>query len=150
MAPLPRPARTPFCWPRRTSLATQIAASFADKEDELKTWSQTLKQNCEEHLGELRLLAPWLAAKSEIRNPKSEINRGLLAPAAKLEEKLAALDQALTLRELSMLDQSLDPLIEGGVDRDEFSRCLREAGDHARQRLLTLESLATQSDELAT
>jgi cyclic beta-1,2-glucan synthetase len=135
---------------RATSLATQIAASFADKEDELKTWSQTLKQNCEEHLGELRLLAPWLAAKSEIRNPKSEINRGLLAPAAKLEEKLAALDQALTLRELSMLDQPLDPLIEGGVDRDEFSRCLREAGDHARQRLLTLESLATQSDELAT
>jgi cyclic beta-1,2-glucan synthetase len=32
---------------------------------------------------------------------------------------------------------------------DDFARCLREAGDHARERLLALEALAKQCDELA-
>jgi cellobiose phosphorylase len=137
---------------RATSLATQIAASFANREEELKEWGQTLKRNCEEHLEELRFIAPWLAltTKSESGNPKSEISKSLLTSApAKLEEKFAQLDQARTLREVSMLDQSPGSLIEEGAGFAELACCLREAGDHARQRLLALETLATQSDELA-
>ena len=159
---------------RATNLATQIAASFANKEDELKTWSQTLKRNCEAHLEDLRFLAPWLAlpistrsrrreaaqtSKSAIGNRQSAIEMSLLTSAAtKFEETLVALDQAPTLRELSKLDQSLSARSASGdgrtpgeadVERDELSRCLREASDHARQRLLALETLATQSDQLA-
>ena len=83
----------------------------------------------------------------------------------RLKRKFAQLDQAPTLREVSTLDQSLCPLIEAALQDlptepaqsrkeeqkhlAELSRCLREASDHARQRLLALETLARQSDELA-
>ena len=108
---------------RVTKFSIQIAASFANKEDELKMWSQTLKRNCEEHLEELRFLAPWLAARSEI-------NQSPLMPAAtQFKKGLAALDQSPTLRELSTWDQSIDPLIEDGVDRRQNSHaaCARPA-----------------------
>ena len=89
----------------------------------------------------------------------------LTSAATRLEEKLAQLDQAPTLREISQFDQSLCPLIEAALQDlpaepaqsptgrrtqlTELLRCLREASDHARQRLLALEALARQSDELA-
>ena len=157
---------------RVTSLATQFAASPAKPEGELKEWSESLKRSCEEHLEELRLLAPWLRSSDKaVRAPD-------------LAETLAALDHAPTLRELSTLDQSLSfrsapvpgaaasesfavaekselPLLshvaapedgrtpgEAGAIQTKLSRCLREASDHARQRLLALETLAKQCDEL--
>jgi cellobiose phosphorylase len=148
-----------------TGHATKIAVAPANEEKEISGWAQILKRDCESHLEELRFLAPWLAlpisirgsrreeaptSKSEIRNPKSEINQSLLtSAAARLEEKFAQLDQAPTLREVSMFDQSLDSLIEAGNSDSELSRCFREASDHARQRLLALEALAKQCDELA-
>ncbi|HEV7925200.1 MAG TPA: glucoamylase family protein, partial [Verrucomicrobiae bacterium] len=100
-------------------------------------------------------LAPWLV----LGDFKSQISD------LKFQESLARLDQTPTLREVSALDQSLCPLIEAasqGLPMEpaqsreeeqnyltEFSRCLREANDRARQRLLALETLATQGDELA-
>ena len=65
-----------------------------------------------------------------------------------------------------MLEQSLGPLIEAALQEISLepaspphkpkteqlansARCLREASDHARQRLLALENLARQCDELA-
>ena len=147
------------CLERMTDVATQIADSFASKADDLKTWSQTLKQNCAEQLEELRFIAPWLALKSAIGNRQSAIETSLLTSAAtQFEEHFTALDQAPTLRELATLDPSLlvrrasedgRAPAETGAGRDEFARCLHEAGDHARQRLLALETLAQQSDELA-
>ena len=143
---------------RATEQATKIASSLAEEEAELKEWSQTLQRNCEEHLEELRFLAPWVTLANsdrssryeEARTPKPEINQSLLTPAATtLEEKLAGLDRAPTLREVSLLDQSPGALREAGVAPDELARCLREASDHARQRLLALEALARQADELA-
>jgi len=164
-----------------TRHATAIAASLVNDGDELNGWAQTLKRNCEEHLENLLLLAPWLAlpapgpgrrheavppSKSEIGNQELEINQRLNPPAAtRLEEKLAELDEPSTLRELAEFEHSLCPLIEAalqeaatepGQSRQEaqeplaaLARCLHEAGDHARQHLLSLETLATQSDELA-
>jgi cellobiose phosphorylase len=130
-----------------TGQAIKLAAALANGEEELKGWSQTLKRNCEEQLADLLYLAPWLASKSEIRNPKSEISQSLLTSAAtKMEEQL---DSAPTLREVSTWDQSFSPLIGEGASLTELSRCLSEASDHARQRLLALEALAKQSDELA-
>jgi cyclic beta-1,2-glucan synthetase len=165
---------------RATDQAAKIAASLANEEKKLKGWAQTLQRNCQELMEDLLFLAPWLAlpnptlgrrdeiltAKSGTRNPDSKINQSLLPPAAAcLEEKLAQLDQAPTLREVAKFDQSLCPLIEAAL-RDfptepsqsrpekqkqlaELLRCLREAADHARQRLRTLENLAKQSDEMA-
>jgi cyclic beta-1,2-glucan synthetase len=150
---------------RATDLATQVAVAFANHEGELADWSRTLKQNCEDQLEELRFLAPWLRVdnsprsgrrkealtfKAEIRNPKSEISQSHLTSAAtNLEETLAQLDQAPTLRELATLDQSASPQIEGGEGGAELARHRREAADRARQRLLALEALAQQCDELA-
>ena len=123
---------------RVTILAGKIADSFAHGEPELKQWGQTLQQSCEEHLEDLRFLAPWL------RNDES-----LMRAPDDLAEKLLRFDHALTLREVSMLAKSLSPLINEDEGHTELSRCLLEAGDHARQRLLALEALAKQSDELA-
>jgi cellobiose phosphorylase len=67
--------------------------------------------------------------------------------AARLEAQLAQLDQARTLREVSRFGQAPDS--ELGGEFTELARCLREAGDHAGQRLLALEALAKQSEELA-
>jgi cellobiose phosphorylase len=147
---------------RAASLALQIAASLTNREEEPKEWAQTLTRSCEEHLEELRFLAPWLALpcanrwsrREEARTSSSRSGEGdhnLLAPAGtELDEKrFAELDQAPTLREVSTLDQSPGPLIEESAGSAELSRCLREASDHARQRLLALETLARQCDELA-
>lgn len=137
---------------RATNHAAQVAASFASREEELKAWSQKLKRNCEEQLEEFRFLAPWLrSADSLVRTNPSSVTAlaDMAVRAPDLAEKLAALDQAPTLRELSTLDQSLEPWLEEGAVPAELSRCLREASDHARQRLFTLDNLATQCDELA-
>jgi len=161
---------------RAAGQAAGIAASLANKEEEIKVWSQTLKRNCDEHLEDLLFLAPWLALPipsrgkpgGEIPTPPSLAPKGensLPAPAVTLAEKLAQLDQAPTLQEVAKFEQSLCPLIEAALlelptgvaqarteDQShltELSRCLREASDHARQRLLALETLARQCDELA-
>ena len=123
---------------RATSKAAQIAASLASSDKELKDWGQTLQRNCEEQLEELRFLAPWLQSEDHF-----------LRASGVLAEKLGQLDRATTLREISMLDQSLAPMMEQAGGSEELSRCLREAGEHARQRILALETLARQSDELA-
>jgi cellobiose phosphorylase len=162
---------------RATGQATMIAASLANEADEIKGWTQTLKRNCEDQLEDMLFLSPWLVlptpSHSRLREDipthpslAAKEGKGFLASAATmLEEKLAQLDQASTLREVAKFEQSLCPLIEAALQDlptepasyrkeelkylTELSRCLREAGEHARQRLLALETLAGQSDEMA-
>ena len=161
---------------RVTDQATRFAATVgSDAGEELKWWSQALERSCREHMADLLFLAPWLAlappdsssrreealtSMSEVRSPKSEVEMSLLTSAAtSLDEKLAQLSQSPTLREVSELDQSLCPLIEAALQDcvaegatsplTEWLRCLREASDHARQRLFALETLVRQSSELA-
>ncbi|MDB6065411.1 MAG: Cellobiose phosphorylase, partial [Pedosphaera sp.] len=123
---------------RATVQAAEIAGSLANEEGGAKEWSQTLKRNCEEHLADMLFLAPWLRSADILARAHGD-----------LAEKLLQLDHAPTLLEVSLLDESLIPLIEGDVSFNEFSRSLREACDHARQRLSALETLAGQCDELA-
>jgi len=127
---------------RATILAGKVAASFAHGEHEhdhqQQHWSRSLQQSCEEHLEDLRFLAPWL------RNEES-----LMRASGDLAEKLLRFDHAPSLREISVLSKSLSPLIGESESHTELSRCLLEAGEYARQRLLALEVLAKQSDELA-
>ena len=107
---------------------------------------------------------PASSAKSE--SPDSKVDGGPLAPlAGSLEERLTHLDQPPTLREAATFGESPGPPVEAAAPArppspDQsgqeapaglagLSRCLREAGDHARERLLELEALARQCDELA-
>ena len=147
---------------RVTVQATRIAVALANKEEELAAWAQTLKHNSEEHLEELLFLAPWLALPVPRHGNPQE---GQSTAQAELEAKLAQLDQTPTLREAAKWDETLNPLIEAALlalpaapaplrhEQQEYFtellRCLRKASGHARQRLLTLEALARQSDELA-
>ena len=164
--------------PQGDGISEQLLPNEAE---ELCWWAQSLKQNCEAHLEDLLLLAPWLrlpatrwdrqregtrASKSAIANRQSPIDQSLLpSAAAQLEEKLTRLDEGPTMREVANFEHSLCPIVEA-VMRElptelhpsrpetqsylaELANCLREAGDQARQRLLALEALAGQCDELA-
>ncbi|MBA3762335.1 MAG: hypothetical protein H0X04_03185, partial [Chthoniobacterales bacterium] len=119
--------------------AAQIVAALANREEDLKAWAQILQRNCEEHLEELRFLAPW-SARADLAN---------LRPPADLVDKLAQLDGNLSLREISDLDQTLVAQLEGQLWLEEWAICLREASTRARERVLTLENLARQSEEVA-
>jgi cellobiose phosphorylase len=162
---------------RARDQAGLIAAGLSGRDEELKTWAQTLKRMCEEHLEDLLFLAAWLALPAppyagwpdELRAAPPPGTGGAGDPpasvGARLGEALARLEQAPTVRDISQLDQTLCPLIEtvlrdGSLDSAplrrgespplvELLRCLREASEHARQRLRAVEALARQSDELA-
>ena len=136
---------------------------------ELKWWTQALERNCRDHLEDLLFLAPWLtlapgsvARISYLVHGKSPtFERGRLA-----RRGFAALDQGLTLRQVSEFDQSLCPELEAALQAlstepasarkseeeallAEWLRCLREASDRASQRILALQTLAEQSATLA-
>jgi len=117
-------------------LAHKIAISLENMGHELKQWSQTLQQSCDEHLADLRFIAPWLCDENFVSAS------GISA------EELLRFDRGYTLREISML---VCPAPGTDKNKNEPPRtsCLQDAADHARQRLLELESLARQSDELA-
>ena len=128
-----------------TARATRIAETLAQAAEEPKAWAHILQRDCESHLEELRFLAPWLAvtSKPESGKPKSE------SQAAPLASAVAKLDQARTLREAGELGQSASPPMEAGDGGSEIARCLQAAGENARLRLLALEALAKQCDQLA-
>ncbi len=111
-----------------TASAARIATALADGDPESARWAQTLHRTCAEHQAELTGFAPWLA------------NTGLLASApADLAAKFSRPDAAPTLRELVELESS--PVATPAW--------LSEAVERARERLVTLEFLARQSEELA-
>ncbi|MDR3460465.1 MAG: glucoamylase family protein [Verrucomicrobiae bacterium] len=164
--PAPASLSAAFAWLKKAaSHAAKIAASLAGEEKATSRWAQILQRDCEAHLAEWQFLAPWLALPAPIRRRQDDgapaakaengrrtggNNPGIRAPAATtMAEKFARLDQGLTLREVSLLDQSPAPMIDDDAGFAELSRCLREAADHARQRMRELEALAKQCDELA-
>ena len=150
-----------------------IAEGLANQAEELKGWGQTLKRNCEEHRDDLLHMAPWLAlappppalgGREGGTWPASTAPAGrqpgpVASASAMALERLAWLDRSPTLRELSALDHSLSPLIEDaqkdfpagpeGAWLSEFSRCVHEAGERARERMLALDRLEQQSAEMA-
>jgi len=143
LAEAPTGLRAAFALLKRTAYhANQIATTLAKEAKEISQWAEILRRECEAHLEELRFLAPWL---SLAKTPESNRNLPTLT-ATKLADQFVQLDQALTLQETSLCDQSPDPLADGN---EELARCRREAGEHARQRLHTLENLAKQIDKLA-
>jgi hypothetical protein len=97
----------------------QIAAALANEEKEISGWAKILKRDCEAHWKNCASSRPGCVAhlncrreeaptaKAENGKRKAEINQSLLtSAAAKSDNQLPPLDQALTLREVSRLDQS--------------------------------------------
>ncbi len=140
--------------------AAEIAGSMAAGEEEPRSWAQALSRGCEEHLEELRFIAPWLALQGAGNDGLNGAARpllarltgaggGAIAPAATAGEMLAELDKVPTLREVSALDKLLGPVAADGAGESEFTHSLREASARARQRLVEVEVLAKQGDDLA-
>ena len=157
--------------------AARLAAVLTNEAEELKGWTHALKRNCEEHLEELLFLAPWLGLEPMKQTPSASapVSGARPGPQDKpaesggvmdlLAARLAPLDQVPTLREVSELDQSICPLIaealqtlsgepsesqkEERKNLEDLARHLRTASDHARHRLVVLEKVAAQSEELA-
>jgi cellobiose phosphorylase len=172
----PRAAFALLQW--ATAQATSIADSVGGEGAELKGWARTLVRNCAEHTEDILFLAPWMAlpdpgflSRGGSRPPAAPISpKGPAEPPvpgpSALDEGLAQLNRPMTLREIAVLDQTLCPLIaeasrapgtgvQGSQQGDKafldgLSRCVREASDRARQRLLSLEDLERQVDELAS
>ena len=116
--------------------ATMVAAPLADESEPLRGWVRVLQQNCQEQLDDLRWLAPWLTLPTPVR-------RG------PLDEWLARLNPAPTLREMAACDASLEVSVQLDAHEADLCRRLQEAGQRARERLAELESLARQCDEMA-
>ncbi len=135
-----------------TGQATGIITSPARQDDAFKEWAQTLKAHCEDHLEEMRFIAPWLALQRP--NPSNIV-----------EQQLFQLDKAPTLRAITKFDQSLVPLVDKALRNltaaadpslaeetyhlTVFLSSLRTATENARLRLRAMETLATQCEELA-
>lgn len=149
--------------------ATVIASSLSQAEADLQEWAQALKLLCEDHLQELLYCAPWLAVRnsqgqsiSPGSSSKSESSpAGSVSSAANgtIDQRLNHLGFTSTLRQVASwktteLDSDSPSLASGpnlaiSEMPPELANFLRQATDHANQRLLTLESLARHCDELA-
>jgi cellobiose phosphorylase len=161
LAAAPSGLRAAFALLKRAAdQATRFADTMAGEQERLREWAQTLRADCEGHLEELQSLAPWLALacagddgrRDAARNSPRRLprgKRGPLAPAASLDELLAELDEARTFREVCLFEQS--PVLPGdaGGALAELWRCVRTAGERARQRLMEVEALAKEGDQLA-
>jgi cellobiose phosphorylase len=115
---------------RVSILAHKIAISLESRGHEIKQWSQLLQHSCDEHLADLRFIAPWLG------------DEDFMSATGIPVEQHQRFVHGFTLREISMLANSVP-------DDTALARCLQDAIEHARLRLQDLESLARQSDELA-
>jgi hypothetical protein len=147
---------------RATDRAAALAAALDEGAgEELTWWTHALERNCRDHLEDLLFLAPWLTLA-----PDCAPHGAAVTASENLPAKLAQLDQAATLRQVSELAQSLCPLFEAALQAlslkpasprkpeeeaclAQWLRLLREAGSRAGQRILALETLARQTAELA-
>jgi len=160
----PAGLRPAFVWLQSAAdRAVRISLRLANEAPAVRQWAKILQRDCQAQLTELLWLAPWLAlpdsvwggAAAEVA-PASTPGGGrkpaqrprLPAVATKLDALFTQLGQEITLRDAARLDESPGSLTEAGGGAD-LARCLREAADHARQRLLALEALARQCDGLA-
>ena len=142
-----------------------IAVDLESEKAEVRDWALTFKQNCEENLNDMLFLAPWLTLFTSDNSNWVDDDNGLPSVTVPLKKIMTQLDQAPTLREVSLFEQSICAVIETAC-RDlvsesstflqakrkqltELSLSLGEAGDRAHQRMLLLETLVVQIEGLA-
>jgi len=115
-------------------------------------WTSALERGATKHAEDILSLAPWLA-----HSPGSWTNASI-DPG--LRDELLHIEQSPTLHDVAEFDQTLCPLIEaaleGGVSDTTESASLahllpllHHASDRAGARIIELDALARQSNELA-
>ena len=137
-----------------------IGASLADNNNEVQSWIQTLKKNIEDYIEELLHLAPWLHIYQP--TPHEDLDGNLDEVISQIKE----LDNGLTLREVSQLDETICPLIEITLMRlsnlknpsakehiisylNLWLSNLHKAVSHASRRIQMIRTLIDQSESFA-
>jgi len=147
----PANPREAFAFMEVVSDQVERIAELGGVKEKFAPWMKILKANCEEHLEDMKLITTWLSLP--------------LPTSGSLLGKLTALEQPMSLRQISILGSTCVPIIEialreisnletssGRLERERLevlSRYLCNAAELACQRILTLEALAKQSDDLA-
>ncbi len=135
-----------------TGQATAMAASLAKEGEDFKAWAPAFRDNCRDQLEDMLLLAPWLALTTPRHGERSEVILTQLDRAPRLREMSPFVQSACALIETTLHDfpvTSPQSQNEEQLFLTNLSSCLREADEQARQRLLRLESIASQCEELA-
>ena len=134
LAPTPAtPSAARTLLERAADLAARTAAGAAGGNEEVRRWAQALQRNCEEHLAEFR----WLRD-----DPLLDESPTLRAVAERTEAETALPDGRS--RPTAATPTRPEPTVQLPAPPAR-----REASEHARQRLVLLESLAQQCDTLA-
>lgn len=137
-----------------------IGTSLADNNNEVQSWIQTLKKNIEDHIEELLHLAPWLHIYQP--TPHEDLDGNLDEVISQIKE----LDNGLTLREVSQLDETICPLIEITLMRlsnlknslakehiisylNLWLSNLHKGVSHASRRIQMIRTLIDQSESFA-
>ncbi len=130
---------------RLATSAAEVAASLdaTAPESDAQWWAQALTRQCRSALGELTLLAPWLAlpaASGRLRNVLDTIEIPTL-------RELATINVAW----LAAIEQQLAPEAtpEEREWLDELRRHITAASRHAQERIAEIERLAVQAGALA-
>lgn len=138
-----------------------ISTSLVLDNQEVQLWIQTLKNNIEDHIEELLYVAPWLHIE------QATPNEGLDGNVDEVISQIKSLDNGLTLREVSRLDETVCPLIEitlmrlsnlknpSAKDRsiiiylNTWLSNLHTAVSHASRRIQIIRTLKDQSEAFA-
>ena len=132
---------------RGAAVAAALTPAGAETGEPAADWARTLQRNCEEQRAELLFLAPWLSGPDPLQPGAAAGAAGLPATLPSGESWASRLDQPASLQELARWSAAAGEV--PGPPPAALGWSVREAGDRARQRLLTLENLARQCDELA-
>ena len=134
---------------RAAAAANRTVESTAGKGEECSRWARALKRDCEDHLEDMRFLAPWLF----LDNPEG------------IDEALGQPGNVPTLRDVANFERTLCPRLEACLrnpgsppskpsesahrETVELIGAVRKAAKRAAARLVALEGLARECDDLA-
>ncbi|MFC1500886.1 GH36-type glycosyl hydrolase domain-containing protein [Elusimicrobiota bacterium] len=159
---------TPFyAMLRRITLDVQEIIRVIPLKDsnELQWWAKALELQCYDYINDTAFIAPWI----KISQPLSDIwTRGTdeqKEDLNRLREKLKELDYNPTLREISVLENDLLPLLdkvtsnidassdtEAESEKDwmiNLKSIVKNASDHANERIIEIETIIKQCNEFS-
>jgi cyclic beta-1,2-glucan synthetase len=139
-----RPDTLDAAWESLDNLAAsalEVVRSFDDPESQAAWWARAFAGQCRAALDELTFLATWTVFPFSL----------------KMFDDFPCLGEIPTLRKLANLDKELLPAMTDRHDRtpeereqlDELTGAIKEASIRARERIVVIEDLASQSGELA-
>ena len=141
---------------RLTTNAAEIAAA-ASGDEELQWWAKAFERECTDQRDDLILLAPWLELAPLAADSSRTITSGEKGPLQQVQDLVARLEQAPTLRAVAALQESFLPAVDAlaaastpAVDwLPQLRQAVIKASLRAAARIKELNQLAAQSQEWA-